>query len=85
MESARGISYQKKGKGTIINLEQGKLPPQALDLEEAVLGAMMVDKKGVDDVIDILHAEAFYNPKRTGTFRKRKTGQNFGWAPSRLI
>ena len=47
-------------KGTIINLEKGKLPPQAVDLEEAVLGAMMIDKKGVDDVIDILHSETFY-------------------------
>jgi replicative DNA helicase len=28
-------------------------------LEEAVLGAMMIDKKGVDDVIDILSPEAF--------------------------
>ncbi len=62
MESAKSVSYNSKGKGTIINLEQGKIPPQALDLEEAVLGAMMIDKKGVDDVIDILHAEAFYKP-----------------------
>ena len=38
MDSARQISVQKKGKGTIINLEQGKVPPQAIDLEEAVLG-----------------------------------------------
>ena len=63
MDSARSLSYQNKGKGgTIINLEQGKIPPQAIDLEEAVLGAMMLDKKGVDDVIDILHPEAFYKP-----------------------
>jgi replicative DNA helicase len=47
-------------KGTLINLEKGKLPPQAVDLEEAVLGAMMIDRKGVDDVIDILHSETFY-------------------------
>ena len=62
MDSAKSLSYNKKGKGTIISLEQGKIPPQALDLEEAVLGAMMIDKKGVDDVIDILHSEAFYKP-----------------------
>jgi len=52
-------SVQPK-KNTIISLEKGKIPPQALELEEAVLGAMMIDKKGVDDVIDILHPEAFY-------------------------
>ena len=41
-------------------LERGKIPPQDLNLEEAILGAMLIDKKGVDDVIDILNAEVFY-------------------------
>ena len=53
----RGIQVDKS---TLINLERGKIPPQALDLEEVVLGAMMIDKKGVDEVIDILSVEAFY-------------------------
>ena len=44
----------------VIPLEKGKLPPQATDLEEVVLGAMMIDKRGVDEVIDILHPEVFY-------------------------
>jgi replicative DNA helicase len=44
----------------IINLEKGKLPPQAIDCEEAVLGAMMIDKKGLDEIIDILSPEVFY-------------------------
>src|SRR2546423_964149 len=39
---------------------QGKLPPQATDLEEAVLGALMLDKDAVASVIDILHPECFY-------------------------
>ncbi len=60
MEKLQPIRTQSAKKGTLINLEKGKLPPQAVDLEEAVLGAMMIDKKGVDDVIDILHADAFY-------------------------
>jgi len=38
----------------------GKLPPQALDLEEAVLGAMMLEKNAVAEVIDILKPECFY-------------------------
>ena len=62
METAKSFIAKKQNKGTVINLEQGKIPPQALDLEEAVLGAMMIDKKGVDDVIDILHDEVFYKP-----------------------
>jgi replicative DNA helicase len=47
-------------KGKIISLEKGKIPPQAIDLEDVVLGAMMIDKKGVDEVIDILSPDAFY-------------------------
>ena len=47
-------------KTQVISLEKGKIPPQAIDLEEVVLGAMMVDKRGVDEVIDILHPEVFY-------------------------
>lgn len=50
----------KVDKSTLINLERGKIPPQAIDLEEVVLGAMMIDKKGVDEVIDILSPDAFY-------------------------
>ncbi len=60
MENFRSINPLKVDKTTIINLEKGKLPPQVLDLEEAVLGAMMIDKKGVDEVIDILQPDAFY-------------------------
>ncbi len=60
MENIKNINPIRVDKTTIINLEKGKLPPQALDLEEAVLGAMMIDKKGVDEVIDILQADAFY-------------------------
>jgi len=60
MENFRNIAPVKIDKTTIINLEKGKLPPQVLDLEEAVLGAMMIDKKGVDEVIDILQSDAFY-------------------------
>ena len=60
MENFKNISPLRVEKTTIINLEKGKLPPQVLELEEAVLGAMMIDKKGVDEVIDILQPDAFY-------------------------
>ena len=38
----------------------GKIPPQAVDLEEAVLGALMLEKEAVNDVIDILSPSSFY-------------------------
>src|SRR5215218_5903598 len=38
----------------------GKVPPQAKDLEEAVLGAIMLEKKAFDAVVEILKPECFY-------------------------
>lgn len=60
MEKPSPIIGHRVDKSTLINLEKGKIPPQAVDLEEVVLGAMMIDKKGVDEVIDILHPDVFY-------------------------
>ncbi|TXD81261.1 replicative DNA helicase [Subsaximicrobium wynnwilliamsii] len=60
MKQPSQMQGYKVDKSTLINLERGKIPPQAIDLEEVVLGAMMIDKKGVDEVIDILSPDAFY-------------------------
>jgi replicative DNA helicase len=68
MESLQNISPVRIDKKQIITLERGKLQPQAIDLEEAVLGAMMIDKKGVDEVIDILQPDAFYVDKHKHIF-----------------
>src|SRR6201991_1381869 len=38
----------------------GKIPPQAKELEEAVLGAIMLEKSAFDTVIEILKPECFY-------------------------
>ncbi len=38
----------------------GKIPPQATELEEAVLGALMLEKEALNDVIEILKPESFY-------------------------
>ncbi|MFN9324529.1 MAG: replicative DNA helicase, partial [Flavobacteriales bacterium] len=41
-------------------LEAGKLPPQAPELEQAVLGALMLERNAVNEAIDILQPESFY-------------------------
>jgi len=41
--------------------EYGKMPPQAMELEEAVLGALMLEKNAAASILDILVAESFYN------------------------
>lgn len=41
-------------------LEAGKLPPQAPELEQAVLGALMLERNAVNEAIDILQPDSFY-------------------------
>lgn len=41
-------------------MEAGKLPPQAPELEQAVLGALMLERNAVNEAIDILQPESFY-------------------------
>ncbi len=43
-----------------LSMEFGKIPPQAIDLEEAVLGAIMLEKDAIIEVIDLLRPESFY-------------------------
>lgn len=38
----------------------GKVPPQAKDLEVAVLGALMLDKNALSKVVDFLRPDSFY-------------------------
>jgi replicative DNA helicase len=47
----------------------GKLPPQALDLEEAVLGALMLEKDALSSVIDILKPDVFYKESHQKIFQ----------------
>jgi replicative DNA helicase len=49
-------------------IDGGKLPPQALDLEEAVLGAILLDSKALNDVIDAMIPEAFYDTRHQHIF-----------------
>jgi replicative DNA helicase len=53
---------------SFIELETGKLPPQAVELEEAVLGALMLEKEALTSVIDILREDAFYKESHKKIF-----------------
>lgn len=50
---------QRRGED-LSNYVFGKVQPQALPLEEAVLGAVMLDKNALTIIIDILQSESFY-------------------------
>ena len=73
MEKLQPNSPYQKRPAQVINLEKGKIPPQATDLEEVVLGAMMIDKKGVDEVIDILNPDVFYKEAHQHIFEAINT------------
>lgn len=63
MELTNFNKDRKKGRKPAIDISTmvyGKVPPQAKDLEEAVLGALMLDKTAFDIVNDILVKESFY-------------------------
>jgi replicative DNA helicase len=47
----------------------GKLPPQALELEEAVLGALMIEKNALSVVLDIIKADYFYKDSHQLIFK----------------
>ncbi len=40
--------------------DHGRVPPQAIDLEEAVLGAMMLEQNALNSVIEFLKPDVFY-------------------------
>ena len=58
-------------KNTIKDLREdyGKMPPQATDLEEAVLGALMLEKDAFAIVGDMLKPEVFYKDAHQRIFR----------------
>jgi replicative DNA helicase len=58
--SKRGSFTERKARVSQLVNGLGKLPPQAPDLEEAVLGALMLEKNALSEVIDILKPESFY-------------------------
>ena len=63
MAENNNISTRKRTKPAVQAnpiLQHGKLPPQATNLEEAVLGALMLEKEAVNTAIDILQPKSFY-------------------------
>jgi len=54
---------RKRRKTPAVDLESmvyGKIPPQDLEAEKAVLGAIMVEKRALAEVTDLLSPEKFY-------------------------
>lgn len=67
----RGDAPRKNTKGGegLSNYVFGKLQPQALPLEEAVLGALMLEREALPVVMDILRPESFYHEAHQNIYR----------------
>lgn len=68
MSTAKG-SKKKSGVTPQQLLELGKIPPQAIELEEAVLGAMMLDRDALANVIDLVKPDMFYKEAHRHIFQ----------------
>jgi replicative DNA helicase len=64
-ERIQGI---RDAMSSAMGVEMGKLPPQAPDLEEAVLGALMLETNALNTVIDILKPDSFYKEAHSKIF-----------------
>ena len=62
METRRNYTPRQKKTYAPKVSEQGKIQPQDTELEEAVLGALMLEKDAYTTVCDILKPECFYDP-----------------------
>lgn len=62
---------KQKAKPSIeeINARYGKIPPQAVDVEEAVLGALMLEREAFIGVADVLTEDCFYKEEHREIFR----------------
>lgn len=64
------VKQRTNSRPTITALPDfGKVPPQANDMEEAVLGAVMLEKEAVITILDILKPESFYREAHQKIFK----------------
>jgi len=59
----------KSGEADLSNLVYGKLQPQSVPTEEAVLGAIMMDRDVFAFILDVLRPESFYKPSHQAIFK----------------
>jgi replicative DNA helicase len=50
-------------------ISQGRVPPQAIEVEQAVLGSMLIDREAVPKALEILDQESFYRDAHAKIFQ----------------
>src|SRR5687768_18515723 len=72
----RDKKTRRKTAPDLSTMIYGKVPPQAKDLEEAILGAVMLEKGAFDTVVEILKPECFYVDAHQRIFTAMKSLAN---------
>lgn len=52
-----------------LSISDGKMPPNAIEFEKLVLGSFLIDRKGLDYGIELLHIDVFYDPRHQEIFK----------------
>ena len=68
-EGKRKYSRKNTVNLDTLGLEMGNKPPQALDVEEAVIGALLIEPSCVDDSVEELTPSSFYSEKHRMIFQ----------------
>ncbi|MDE3056524.1 MAG: replicative DNA helicase [Bacteroidota bacterium] len=55
--------------GNLAASSEGRVPPQAVDIEMSVLGAMLLEKEAISKTLEILDDSAFYKPAHQEIFQ----------------
>ncbi len=63
LEKMTGGGRSRQATIKSIHEQAGRVPPQATDVEQSVLGAMLIEREAIAQAIEILSADAFYLAK----------------------
>ena len=63
-------SAKNSGSGMIQRMENpGRIPPQAVEVEQSVLGSILIEPESITEAIELLTEESFYDLRHRHIFR----------------
>ena len=65
---SRNVKGKEQSHVEMVGLEVGKVPPQAIDMEEAVLGALLLEPNASIDIVGTVKPEYFYKENHRKIF-----------------
>src|SRR6056297_1191027 len=68
MANQNGSNYQNSKKSSSAPHDGGRVPPQAVEIEEAVLGAMLIEHEAATIALQLLNSNDFYKPAHKHIF-----------------